>query len=615
MTTDNILHAIEAIDWTEIEGATGEATTADSDLRALLEGDAHARDEAFVSLRDQLVADWVWSEAGARATPILLDIARLPDHPARAFALILLTDILASDHVLRSNDGIDMSLPMNQELYAEGPARQIYEQIVAAADDVARVLEDADPKVRSAAALLLAFLSEPAPRTYEAVRRAAQAEREPWVQASLFLSLAFLARYRKAPLTAADLEPWVATASPTPRAFAWLAELYSEVTPPPEQPGFATDQRELREDELSPARRQHLVDLFREGDPPLELFPWNRAHIDRTVTWQVMERGDRAKIFVAGALAEVAAEGGPFAARMAKETLRLCFEEGDEGPPPWVAAESLDEGRRAVVAALSKRDYGDLSFGMFGLPPSAADRRRWLGIDPQTALERPIDAVGRRIPLWQRLHALRWNASPPSRAAMLAEIAAHTEGNDRIEATALVVDGAYGMTGLLRIDDVYDAIRAGDTGAAAAWAQRKLAGLVAEQRDMGRRSPIAGALVWAVARALPPGALLPAEYDQFVQIDGTAAIRDVLERMPVERRDAVVSEYVRKGMGPTLNMRIFLERLLPISDLVGTTAAPEVLRLADKIVDEAVRGGSDITEVEALREKVREQLGRDAPRA
>jgi hypothetical protein len=608
MTKDDIIRTIEAADWAELPGATEEPTTADSDLRALLDGDEKARAEAFFALREQLVTDWTWSEAGAEATPILLAVARLEAHPARAMALILLADILAGDHVLRSNDGIDMSLSINQELYAEGPARRIYETILSATANVVALLRDADPSVRSAAGFLLAFLSAAAPNSLEAVRQAAQVEREPWVQASLFLSLGFLARYSKVALRAADLDAWVVNSSPVPRAFAWLAELYAEVTPPAEQPGLATDQRVLGKDELSGERRQRLLHLFREGDPPLELFPWNRAHVDRTVTWQFMGRGDHAKVFVAGALGEVAAEGGPLASRMAKETLRLCFEEGDEGPPPWVAAESLDEGRRGVVAALSRRDYDDLSFVMFGLPPSASDRRRWLALDPPTALERAIDVDGQTVPLWQHLYALRWNASSPSRTAMLADIAAHTTGADRVEVIALVLEGAYALAGLLRIDDLYEALREGEPGAITAWARERLAGFLVSLQDAARRSPVATALVWAVARMLPPGSVLPSEYDQFVRIAEPTATRDVLEHLPIDRRDAVVLAYVRQAAAPTLNRRAFLDRLLPIADLVGPAAAPGLLRLADTFVEEVQRSGGNVGDAEALRERLRERL-------
>jgi hypothetical protein len=551
MTKDKLLRAIRAVKWARLCPDLDDPKAIPNHLSGLVTGTDERRGAAWSELRELLVSDWQWSEAGAAAAPLLVEMVGLPGHPSRPWALMLLADLLTSEHTLRATDGVDLAEEANRKLYAEGPAQRILEAVRGAADDLLGGLDDPDARVRSTSAFVLAFLSDLAPRAYEPVARAARDERDPWAQASLFLALAFLARYRRAPLGAAELEGWITVESPVPRAFAWIASLYAEPLPPG-PPGFGREMRELTEAELTPARRQLLVDLLRAGDPPLELFPWSRAHIDRILAWEVLRRGDRAKVFVAGALAEVAAEGGPLAARLAKEALRLCFAEGDERSAPWESPAAMGEARRAVVATLSRADYGDLAFTSFGLPAGQWDRRRWLGVDPPTALERPIrGADGREIPLWQRLASL----DSPSGEELLAALAADVQGADRVEALALLLGDAYGLCGELEIDNLYESIR--EVGpAAAGCARRLLPELLANDRANARGTGVGMALAWAVARELPPGATLPPEYDAVLRFVPLPVIRELLPRLTAERREALVLAYVRWCRQPGQSRRI-----------------------------------------------------------
>lgn len=602
MTPDEILHAIKAVDWASLSPGLEDPTEIPDYLSGLITRVDKYRGGAWGALRELLVNEWQWSEAGAAAAPLLVEMVRLPDHPARPWALMLLADLLTSEHLVRMTDGVDLAWEENRKLYVEGPAQRILDAVRGAGDDLLRGLDDPEPAVRSASAFVLAFLSELASRAYEPVARAARAERNPWLQASLFLSLAALARYRKTPLEAAELEGWLAVDSPILRAFAWLGSLYSEPVAPRPKRG-ADVMRELSAAELTPARRQLLVDLFRAGDPPIQLFPWSRAHIDRVVTWELTDRGERARLFVAGALAEVAAEEGPLMSRLANEALRLCFASGESRETLWESPEAMGEERRAVVATLSRRNYLDITFQVFGLPAGPWERLRWLGVEPPMVLDRSIRlSDGREIPLWQELSAL----DQPRREALLTALSAHLEGADRLEALALVLRADHALSAGFRIDDLYAMIR--ELGPAAAVRAREiLPVLIAHDLANVRGTGVGMALVWALARELPPGATLPPEYDVVLSFLPTPVIRELLPRIPPERREALVLAYVRLCREQP-NRTYSVREMLGVLDLAATPAVlEETLGLADDAVQEAVDDGDEDvqTEAEELREEAR----------
>ena len=446
---------ITSMDWAHLRGANGATTDAASSLCALFEGDEKARARAHEALRDELVPAWKWCAAGAAATPIFLELAGTEGHPARSRALILLTDLLAGDHVVRSIEGIDMQRPEERKRYARGHARSIYEVILAAGDSLLGGLDSKDSRVRSCTGFLLAFLSELAPRSRKPIERAVASEREPWAQASLLMSLALVSRYDRIPLTASSL-PEI---SGSTRLFPWLAELYAEPEP-----------HELTPEELGPERRRAILDVLRLGEPPVELFPWQRGSLERLIGWQLAERGTQAQLFCASSFAELAAELGPGRARCALEALRLCFEENTQTP---VVLSELDEAHRAIVATLSKHDYPGVAFASFGLPPLAADRLRWLGVAPKSVLDREFDGV----PLW-RLVADRQGTPTPEtaeqcRATARAEVDSRLHGTDLLEALALMASGAYGLRHSAKAADLVPIVEELGSGASE-WARAKL---------------------------------------------------------------------------------------------------------------------------------------------
>lgn len=376
--------------------------------------------------------------------------------------------------------------------------------------------------------------------------------------------------------------------------FAWLAELYAEAAP-----------RELREEELTSGRRASLLEILRGGDPPLELFPWQRGHVERVISWRLIDRGERAQLFGASVLAEAASEGGSAAGRYAREALRLCFEEEPQGPVP-----DLDAGRRAIVAALSTRDYPDVAFARFGLPVSRTDRLRWLGLAPTTVLERPIDGV----PLWKRLVDERGTPGPESlprsRAAVLAEIDARSTGTDRLEALVLVASGAHGLRDVVRAADLYPALDA--LGPVAAdWARARLPILRELVWPALRNSGAGMALSWAMARTLPANDMLPPEHDDLITLRADPAIvRTVLERLPPDRREAILLPMLRRLLASPWNADVELTRMLEVSDLVTTDAiAAAVRKLADAMTHDSLLARMRPDDARALRERIYERFG------
>jgi hypothetical protein len=596
MSTAAIHRAVDAVDWSRLAGAHGRPAAVGGMFRALLDGDAAARARAVDALREELVAARSWSAAGAVATPILLALARVAAHPARAAALGLLADILAGDHVARSISGVDLDEDEERERYAAREASRILEAISSSGDLLLTGVDDRDAGVRSGSAFVLAFLSPLAARARPAIERAARREADPWTQASLLLSLAFVARYRGEALSEPALAAF--TTSAVARCCAWLAPLYAEDVP-----------RELGGAELDAEHHRLVLELLRAGPPPRDRFPWHRGHSERLVSWQLADRGDAACLFGARALAEAAMEDPARAACLAIEALRLCFEEEGRGPS------TLDDGRRSVVEVLSTRDLPAVSFARFGLPATRVDRLRWIGRAPATVLEKQVGGG----PLWRRLVALRGLPTPTTvaerRAAVRAEIDAWLDGTDALEALALVAAGAHGLRDMVDAADVR--ARIGALGRAAdRWAAERWRALVFDDATALRNSGVGMALAEAVTRTLAPEATLASEHDALFSLDAEAAtLRAVLERMTPERRATVVDAALRQATRSTWNADRLLTRLLSVSDLVlPEPIATAALALADAVASGSMSARDAPADAAALVRRVRARYGGSASR-
>jgi hypothetical protein len=543
-----LLDAVDAAPWDLVEGVGGDALEAGEAMRALVQGDERARTRAYHELLQSLVVGPGWTDAGALAAPLLVDLARIAGHPAGPLARVLLAELVAGDHVPRLLDGLDLADANVAAAFAGPPAGPIVDVVRAALDDLAAGLDDESPRVRASTAFLLAFFSERAARSWDEVTARATVEHDPWAWASQLIAGAHLARYQARPLRASELLSARAAHGPAPaivRAAAWLAELYSD-----------RGLRAVEPDELTPDLRDDLLAFVSAGDPPVDLFPWGRGHLDRVVAWPLLDRGEAGREFVAGVLARVAREGRGDVERHAHEALRACFVRDEDAPePPRRTAVSLSEGQRAVIATLSDREYGGVAFATFGLPPLAWDRRRWLRADRPSVLEAAApDLGGAAAEVWHHLVAARGRPRPDTLGADRQRVLATIEwlfeapGRERLEALALVAVGSYGLFDTVGVADVIASAKGSDE-VACAWATEWLPRLAENAPEAARSSGVGTAAVWALLRASRDGGNLIAEaYDKLVSSVAPAAVFDeVLSRLPEARREAIVAHEGQPG--------------------------------------------------------------------
>lgn len=373
---DHLLDSIDAAEWDLVQGARGNGLEAAEALRTLVQGNGSARSLAYRELLAELVVGPGWTEAGAIATPLLVELALTLGHPSAPMARVILAELVSGDHVPRLIDGLDRSSPVVAAPFTHPPASVILDVVRAAIDDLAAGLRDERTTIRSTTAFLLAFDSERADQSFTEIERCISLESHDWTRASMLLALAHLARYQGRVLRTSDLDLsgiWDEQAGRL-RALAWLADLYAD-------PGLRTIQSE----ELTPQLRDDLLHLVSATDPPVDVFPWGREHLDRLVTWPVFDRGEVGRGFVAGVLAEAAREGSGRADRHAREALELALVADDAAAIAlqsrghgFRTAADLSESQRAVIAMLSEREHPGVSFEQFGLPALARNRRLWL---------------------------------------------------------------------------------------------------------------------------------------------------------------------------------------------------------------------------------------------
>ncbi|MBN2494529.1 MAG: hypothetical protein JXR96_08070 [Deltaproteobacteria bacterium] len=561
-------------------------------------GDPNRR-SAWARLRPLLVRGGKRTRAAAAVTPALLDLTHLDAHPAKPYARMLLADVVACDHVLHLVDGVDLSRPEVKRRYSRGSARAILDEVLADADRLLADLGAPEPSARSSAALLLGFLSPVADMSLGALVECGRRERDPWVQASVMMGGALVARYGGRSLSVAELEGWCRDASTIPRAFAWVAALYSDRV-----------RVELGEAELTEQRAELIAQMFRAGDPDPRLFPWACGRTELLLAWQLAERGESATLFAARILARISIEELPGAMRLALAALDLCFDERDAREP--LKLEALDDVRRRVVSLLSQQDYPQIAFLQFGLPSSAADRRRWLGESEQTVLDRAVDVDGEHRAFWEVLADLRRAVTPGNVAAvreqMLDLIDARLEGDERIEARCLLACGANGLHGVVTADDVYAALE--EARPARSRMQRMLEKLSGSVRRNLRGSGTGMAMVWALARGMEEGSLLADEYADLVKLSPASRAADVVRRMPQSARDSVAVRSLKQAVASSWNGHLALEGLLEVADLLTPGAVSELaMELAEIVAADSFLKTTSPEEADALRQRVRERFG------
>lgn len=388
------------VNWKKLRHAHGPATRIPTQVEALVTGSEYARFEAHEALRDTCVRPGAWFDASPPLVALLIETAaRGTEHTP--ILLQLLADVIAGEHVAALSAGLPT--PANDVAAA---ARQ------AALDRAERVtphLGAAEPAVRAAAALALAFI--PCNAVVTALQERLASEPDAPVRAGIALALACLARQGVGRLEENDAL-LRGEASPLVRLVAILGAMLAGRPPGAD-----------------------LVSALEEGlDANIEsqAFPWANGKLG--VLIPALVRGaPTCQQVVREALLAVVVSARPAGAERAAVALLGIGGFTERWSETDIALPGeLSEPQREIAQALAQRD-GLKGLG-WGVPPSARDRRRWLGTSPPGPLEKAVDVPGLgSVPLWyawRRLTqpgadwppALIWSAlSPVERLDVIVE--------------------------------------------------------------------------------------------------------------------------------------------------------------------------------------------------
>ncbi|MEU8664402.1 HEAT repeat domain-containing protein, partial [Actinoplanes philippinensis] len=208
-TVHPVLHGIDDIDWSALDGAYGPCAEAPDILRGLASPDPEEAGEAMYEFGSSLWHQGTVYPATVEAIPYLIELASTDGVHRRADLLHILGDLC--DPTL--TDGRDQPLVRAAVAVHSGPLLPL--------------LTDADPRIREHAAYAAAHSG---PHTLDTLRERWATEDHPAVRASVLAALAHLEPAATVPLLAAALHD----PSPELRATAATALVRSGGSLPPE---------------------------------------------------------------------------------------------------------------------------------------------------------------------------------------------------------------------------------------------------------------------------------------------------------------------------------------------------------------------------------------------
>lgn len=237
--------------------------------------------------------------------------------------------------------------------------------VAAATDAIVPFLDDPDPAVRSAASLALAFTVDAPAEAKTALGKRLGREDDVGVQAGLILALVRLGAGFRAP-------------APDPVIMAAIA-IATAFDGPPNVAALIAATAVGKVANLAFARGQLgnvAIGILRKQEPAVQ------AEAAAAIAARAAGEGERQ-------LAELACE--------------MAFGKPDRHALPR-ALEELSADQRRLVSALA--DFAPhLDWLGFGLPPTAAARRRYLGLDGPGPTDRFVTVGDAEVPLWFALRA------------------------------------------------------------------------------------------------------------------------------------------------------------------------------------------------------------------
>ncbi|MGD0524195.1 MAG: hypothetical protein ABSE49_03565 [Polyangiaceae bacterium] len=391
----------DALDWASLEGARGPATAVPENMRLLSSAKAADRRRAIDTLTDILVHDGQITPAAVAAAPFLVQAAVDPTNKIADRLLVLLADLATGgSHVRYLARGFDVKPESVAQAPEDHPLQRIHRAVAAGRDGYVAALSRKEAAVRSAASLTLAMLPREAPVTIQPVRAKAAADTDAAARASAVLSLGMLGRYLEKGDDRATFERLLGEGEPLLRFAAAVALAY------------------VARSEWPASARDELVGWAGKGPAAQQKnFPWGEGTLDQFAVVVLMEVAARSgDIPLLRQLLELSA-GKPTEARVASAAVDvILFEDPPIFAEPRLPAD-LGDAQRSLLGTILEREglawkiRGTLV--RHGLLGSDWDVARSLGLGVRAG--GPMDRVVEGEPLWRTALAVVHGRAPKER--------------------------------------------------------------------------------------------------------------------------------------------------------------------------------------------------------
>jgi hypothetical protein len=501
------------VDWSSLSTSNGPAKRVPALVHALVASKTdEERNEAYVALRDGLRGRGVVSTSAAPTVPLLCDVLASGKEGAHRAGWLIAEALTASHERVLAN--------------THAKIRGAIAAVRAAVRDhgapLLAALTYPDPRVRAGTAFALAWADALAGDALAPLRAQVAAETNDIAAFSELLAIGLLAS------TTGDRTPAkrIGAEGPWSRGGAALA-------------------RVLCESRVQPADAEAIVDLLRT---PLEPggAPWCDGAIDRVVVAVASRAGMVAEMAVE--IASRVTDVGPAASwqRVAEALLALGGFEARWDFNGVALEEELSDVQRAIATGLARRDGIVVGHGM---PRSARDRRRWLGIDPPGPLEKRVKVDDHQWPIWKVWRTQRRSRTRPLPPA----VGERLDPDETLVALAEVSTNAYSILtwlgGAPLSDDLFIEAARKTSSASAGWARAYADEILAlveagSGPELGGVRGMRGSLAVFLAILEHGGTIEPRWY-RFLPLH-----RAVLEKMPPQQRDEAVWERMKQPHPP-----------------------------------------------------------------
>jgi hypothetical protein len=362
------------VDWKALKTAKGPASRVPALVKVLVDGKTpQDRSTAYWTLQQGLHVNGVLTSSVPPTVALLLDVFATRKEGAHRAAW-LIGEALAAGHD---------RLLADAEASVGGPADEAQAAVEAHKDVLLSALADPDERVRSAAAFALAWAPSVADVSRPALRKQVGAEVGDAAKLSELLAIGLLGHSHPTPDDAHVIQAARGGKSPVARGAGALANL-------------------LLTSKTSPDDGDDIAALLQSAVDP-EMLPWRDGNLGRLLVSVATRIDARSELAVAVA-SKLDAQAPPKSWVPATEALLELGGFAKQWPEREVALpEELSEAQRGIATGLARRE--GIEGIRWGVPRSARDRRRWLGLTPPGALEKRIpfqhEGTERQWPVWK----------------------------------------------------------------------------------------------------------------------------------------------------------------------------------------------------------------------